>query len=340
METPCYVFDRKKVISNWNELKLSIQPDLMFYALKANGNIEILRSLNQIGANFEIASPGELSALEKLGVHPERIICSLPVKKCEFIMKFYEYGIRYFVFDTLSEFNKLVQLAPLSKKILRLNVTSIAPQSIPFGVEPDIFFEWSRSHMIDLNYIDGLTFYVSKNKDIITLMSVLNLCEIILHYIPKCEILNIGGNYRLPSEIDEHFYENLRKNLDLLRAKYGVRIYAEPGRSVVKSAGTLLSTIISMKPHGESTWVYIDAGIPTGISYAPKDILHVNKKESPYSYKYIFYDITCSHIPLFEKHLNYDLEPGDVLTLKDFGSYSLAKSSNFHGWASPLVYYI
>ena len=60
---------------------------------------------------------------------------SLPVKPPAMIKKLYSHGCRYFAFDHYDEFMKLQQLAPLSKKILRISIADIVPNSIPFGAD-------------------------------------------------------------------------------------------------------------------------------------------------------------------------------------------------------------
>lgn len=96
--------------------------------------------------------------------------------------------------------------------------------------------------------INGITFYLSKNKQISVITKVLDYCNEIFEIIGYDEkILNIGGNYRLPEEIEEGYYNALSLRLSMLRKNHNIKVLAEPGRSIVKSAGSLLTTVIDVK---------------------------------------------------------------------------------------------
>ena len=84
----------------------------VFYAVKANPDIQVLRLLNGLGTGFEIASEGELEILSRLNVGPERIISSNPVKTLKFLKMAASYGVRLFAFDSVDEVEKLVRYIP------------------------------------------------------------------------------------------------------------------------------------------------------------------------------------------------------------------------------------
>ena len=338
MDTPYYLFDTNIVKQNYDMLKNSLAVDRLFYALKPNSEDRILEVLNTNGANFEIASVGELEKLKRMNVNSERIICSLPVKSDEMIESMYRYGIRYFVFDTEYEYLKLRRLASDAKLILRIDITDIAEKTIEFGMAYENFAEALQKGTLRSEHIDGITFYISKNKDADKIIKALEYSEHFLKHLNKKSILNIGGNYRLPTEVSSDFYERLNRKLSSLKEKYGCILFAEPGRSVVKSAGKLITSVIGVKR--DKKYVYIDAGIPTGISYCPNEIVNLTRQEETEPIEYSFFDITCSHRLLFKTRLPFDININDHLEFRNFGSYSICKSSNFHGWETPACYYI
>ena len=85
IETPFLLIDKDKVREKTSRIGRYIQNSLVFYAVKANPDIEILRYLNKLKMNFEIASEGELAILSSIGVQPSRIISSNPVKSLKFL---------------------------------------------------------------------------------------------------------------------------------------------------------------------------------------------------------------------------------------------------------------
>ena len=299
--------------------------------------VKILNALNKINANFEIASIGELEKLIKLGVSSDRIICSLPIKTELTVEEMYKYGIRYFVFDSINEYEKLLKFAPKAKKILRVFLNDLFPDTIEFGMKYTDFLLHIKNQSVNLNYVDGVTFYLSDNKNIDKLCSTLQEVENFLLIIGKNKIVNIGGNYRLSEEVNQDFYNRLTLKLDYLREKYNAIIYAEPGRSVVKKAGSLVCKVIYVNK--EKNYVYIDAGVPTGISYKPSFITNLTNIDNEICCEYSFFDTTCSHRKLFETELPFSVDINDVLEFSNFGSYSVCKASSFHGWNMPDVYY-
>lgn len=310
--------------------------DNLYYALKPNGEKVVLKVLNSINANFEVASVGEFHKLKSLGVESNRIICSLPVKPIQWLQHLYTDGVRYFVFDNVNEYNKLKKYAPESKKIVRIDITDIATDTIEYGMP----LEGLLNSFDDLiKDIDGVTFFLSHNHHIDVLLGVLDRCDIILEHIGVNKIVNIGGNYRLPCDLQSDFYDILNERLRDLREKHACTIYSEPGRSVVKNAGSLIITVECVKNMDKVTYVYIEAGIPTGISYGLQVIQRIAGREEAWEIErtYKFYDITCSHRILFEYRTKDVYSVGDVLELKDFGCYSISKSSQFHGWDLPEV---
>lgn len=337
METPYYLFDLKQVQKSYCELKNIMNVDRLFYAIKCNGEDEILKALNKINANFEIASVGELRKLLSLGISVKKIICSLPIKTEEMISEMYALGIRYFVFDNASEYKKIKRYAPNALKILRIYLNDFLPDTIEYGMTFIEFQNLVANHDIESKDIDGLTFYISGNKDVNNVLLALSESEKYYNVIGNNKILNIGGNYRLPEEIDRNYYTKLNEKIESLKSKYKLTVYAEPGRSVVKKAGKLVCKVIYVNYNKK--YVYIDAGVPTGISYAPPIIHNLSNDNSSEIRLYTFFDITCSHRVLFSYSISFDINHGDILEFDNFGSYSICKASEFHGWGKPKCYY-
>ena len=76
--TPTYVYSRRAIEEAFDELKSGLggMPHLLCFAVKANGNLSILKLLAQRGSGFDIVSGGELDHLGRIGVRGERIVFS------------------------------------------------------------------------------------------------------------------------------------------------------------------------------------------------------------------------------------------------------------------------
>ena len=51
-------------------------PHTLCFAMKANGNLSILKLLAELGCGFDIVSGGELEQLRRIGVRGDRIVFS------------------------------------------------------------------------------------------------------------------------------------------------------------------------------------------------------------------------------------------------------------------------
>jgi ornithine decarboxylase len=140
IETPFLLIDGEKVREKVFRIGRYIKNSKVFYAVKANPDIEILRFLSGLGLGFEIASEGELDILSAIGVEPSRIISSNPVKSLKFLKVAASSGIDRFSFDSQDEVEKLAKIIPASKVYVRLSVPNEGsewPLSKKFGVELD-----------------------------------------------------------------------------------------------------------------------------------------------------------------------------------------------------------
>src|ERR1700739_4585761 len=76
--TPAYLYSRSAIESAFLELDkgLASLPHTICFAVKANGNLTILKLLAKLGSGFDIVSGGELEHLGHLGVPGDKIVFS------------------------------------------------------------------------------------------------------------------------------------------------------------------------------------------------------------------------------------------------------------------------
>ena len=76
--TPCFVYSEKSIIENFKEIQDIFCSDKrnVFYSVKANSNLSILKLLSDMGSGFDIVSIGELKRVLKIGADPKKIIYS------------------------------------------------------------------------------------------------------------------------------------------------------------------------------------------------------------------------------------------------------------------------
>ncbi|MCI9621930.1 MAG: hypothetical protein HFI23_01150 [Lachnospiraceae bacterium] len=342
MTTPSYLFDLAVIQRNYIHIRELLKDcDKVFYALKANGEQTIINSMKKYAVPFEVSSIEEFQAAKGNPEYEGDIICSLPVKSEEMITKLYEGGCQYFVFDCWEEYEKLKRLAPNALKIVRIDIRDLSHDTIDYGMTEKEFYEKYNS---GITKVDGVTFYNIPNLSIEQLKAILERCQYLLSSINEPQkVLNIGGNYRFESDLQPDFYKQLHKKISSMKSKIsGLTVYAEPGRTVVKSAGMIFTKVISIRKKLNKNEVYIDAGIPSGILYPPRKVGLFNscRIPQPYNVQYEFYATTCSKKLLFSIEMSYEIMENDILILEEMGTYSLCKSNHFHGWDFPQVKYL
>ena len=58
--TPLFVIDHEKIRQNYREFKAHMPNVQAYYAVKANSNPEIVKTLYEMGASFDVASMPEI----------------------------------------------------------------------------------------------------------------------------------------------------------------------------------------------------------------------------------------------------------------------------------------
>src|SRR5712691_10101699 len=76
--TPCYVYSAKTILENFRayDQAFGSQEHSVCYAVKANGNLAVLKLLAQAGCGFDIVSGGELFRVLKAGGDPAKVVFS------------------------------------------------------------------------------------------------------------------------------------------------------------------------------------------------------------------------------------------------------------------------
>ncbi|HPB19060.1 MAG TPA: type III PLP-dependent enzyme, partial [Candidatus Cloacimonas sp.] len=141
--TPCLIVDLDIVRNKYLELQASMPNYKIYYAVKANPMQEVIMLLNELGANFDLASPYELDQLLNLGIEPARLSFGNTIKKVSDIKYFYDRGVRFFTTDSKLDLHNLAKYAPGAKVLFRILTEGTGadwPLSRKFGSHPDTIY--------------------------------------------------------------------------------------------------------------------------------------------------------------------------------------------------------
>src|SRR5271155_6252146 len=127
-ETPCLVVDLKTIAEAYNALCRHLPLARVYYAVKANPAPAVVAMLKGKGANFDVASRGEIELCVDSGVSAVRLSFGNTIKKEKDIAFAYGTGVRLFSFDSAHELDKLARAAPGAQVFCRILVDCVGAE--------------------------------------------------------------------------------------------------------------------------------------------------------------------------------------------------------------------
>lgn len=204
MDTPFILMHLESIRKKYQKLVKYFPHAKIYYAVKANPAIEIIRLLNGLGAYFDVASIYELEKVLSADVPPDRISYGNTIKKRKDICHFFERGVRLFATDSEDDLYNIAREAPGSKIYIRIlteeSNTSDWPLSRKFGCHPEMAVEM----MINARSLGlvpyGISFHVgSQQRDIYVWDKALADVRTIFHRLSqediKLKMINLGGGF-------------------------------------------------------------------------------------------------------------------------------------------------
>ncbi|HTZ17487.1 MAG TPA: type III PLP-dependent enzyme [Dissulfurispiraceae bacterium] len=347
-QPPYLLMDREMIKEKVSLIGSNIRNSRVFYAVKANPDIEVCRMLAELGIGFEIASEGELRILAQLGVASERIITSNPIKTFRFLEEAVGYGIKYFAFDSRAEVDKLSRYAPDANVYVRLTVPNEGsewPLSKKFGVEIEeaaTLLTYARDKR--LNPV-GITFHVgSQCNNPYNWQHAVDKARELWDMAEadgiKLRMLDIGGGYPIrytKNVVDIPTIEN--RTDKVLRKKFSqdVEIFIEPGRAVVGDAGVFVGTVIGKAHRGNEDWLYIDVGVFNGLMESVGGIKYNYIVGSRGEEKtWTVSGPSCDSFDVIDKEAWFaEPEVGNRILIPSAGAYTISYASEFNGFSIP-----
>lgn len=348
--TPLEVISTKHIEENYLALKRHIPRLKIFYAIKANPADCILHKLSKLGANFDVASDGEIYKLHEMGVDGSRMIYANPVRSLQGLKAAAKVGIQKFTFDSKDEIDKIINYVPNAEVLARVKIDhsdAVIDLNIKFGVD--------KSEVIDLlKYAQskglsavGICFHVGSQT--MTSKAYLHAFKIARELIDKArqnglniKYLDIGGGLPAPA-IHKHIdvtqiMQDINKCIE--QDFTDVEVWAEPGRYMCASAVNIITSVVGRQKRNNREWYFLDDGIYgsfSGIMFDHWDYDFIPLKSGELQ------DVTlagpsCDSLDIVKKHmLCPKLDVGDLLLAINSGAYSTVSATTFNGFSLPQV---
>ena len=367
--TPVYVYSKATFRDHLQKIQDAYHPlDAMIcYAVKACGNIHILKFMAGEGSGFDIVSGGELYRVLQAGGDPSKIVYAGVGKTDAEILAALDAGIGYFNIESEAELENLIGLArkrgKRPKVALRVNpdvgykthaFTTTGKKETKFGVDIEravkVFADYGGNPSVNLCALHvhlgsgGKTIdpYVEAVRKILPLIDSLRADG---HAV---EALDLGGGYGADYESDTvpsaaQYAEGI---VPLLKDK-NLKLIMEPGKSICANAGVMLTRVLYVKRGGSKKFVIADAGMNDLIRPSLYDAFHFiwpAKVDEPFVPPRRNKDLqlegtevvdvvgpVCEGADFFARDRALPpVQRGDLLCVFTAGAYGFSMSSNYN----------
>jgi len=102
----------EQVKNNYRYLKEHMPRVNIHYAVKANPDERIIRTLKDLGSCFDVASDGEILQLQAMGIAGEKMVYANPVKPIHSIVTARQTGILNYMADSEPEIERWLKWRP------------------------------------------------------------------------------------------------------------------------------------------------------------------------------------------------------------------------------------
>ncbi|MBZ9996754.1 diaminopimelate decarboxylase [Mesorhizobium sp. BH1-1-4] len=269
---------------------------LVCYAMKANSNQAVLRTLAKLGAGADVVSEGELRRALAAGVPAGKILFSGVGKTAREMDFALEAGILCFNVESEPELELLSARASTLGKVapvsLRINpdVDARTHKKISTGKAENKFgIPWQRARQvyaraatlpgikitgIDTHIGSQITELQPFDDAFALLVDLVGALRADGHAIDH---VDLGGGLGIPYRVDNNppplpdaYAQIVRKHV----TKLGMKVMFEPGRLIVGNAGILVSEVIFVKEGDAKNFLVVDAAMNDLIRPTLYDAFH------------------------------------------------------------------
>lgn len=336
--TPLYVYDATELDAALARIRAAFGTARVYYAMKANPNLTLLRRLHAQGVGFECVSPGELARAQHIGAAGERIIVNGPAKT----PGEYALGARLGATFILDREDEVALLPPSSRALVRVNpalnisthdhlATGAAHSKFGVTLEqaPRVLAALRAAGHTAL----GLHVHIgSAIRDARDFTAAFGRLTELRGQTGPLGVLDAGGGWGLGADL-----HGIAREAHATAAAFGAQLWVEPGRYLVAQAGTLLTRVIGTKRTGRN-FTLVDAGMTEllrpmlyGAQHPVTPLWHREGTDT--------WDLAgpaCESGDLLARDVALPApQAGDLLAIGEAGAYGAAMSGNYLTRARP-----
>jgi len=361
--TPLIIIDHSLIKANYYKFRKYLPIVAPFYAIKANPESRIVKTLYDEGSGFDVASWEEFMIVYDMleGQHEEKkvfindkVIYANPVKRIDSLKKLNEYSIRM-TFDNYIEVDKIAKYCKSSRLILRVDVPntgSVVELSTKFGANPNIcmdLIKYAKKAGFD---VEGLSFHVGSQCS--NFDNYIQAFQIAQNIFTQAEnigqeltFLDIGGGFPVPYDENVPSFENLADVINNNISQYfdnpDIKIIAEPGRFFVATTAIAIVEINGKTIRNDKVYYYVNDGIYNTFSGVLFDHIqyHFKAFKEGLLKESAVVGPTCDALDKISLNEQLpDLNIEDLLYSENVGAYTNASATHFNGFPPAKVIHI
>jgi diaminopimelate decarboxylase len=283
--TPFYCYSTATLERHYRVLSEAFRgtDHLICFAVKANSNQAVLRTMARLGAGMDVVSEGELRRARAAGVPADKIIFAGVGKTRDELTYAVSEGVLGFNVESEPELELLSEVASQQRKTARVAIR-VNPDvdarthakistgksenkfGIPFLEAPKLYAQAARLPGIR---IAGIHMHIGSQitdlkpfRDAFRLMRELVLA--LRREGHELEHLDLGGGLGVPYRGSDDVPPHPDEYAATVRAALGdlgLKFILEPGRMIAGNAGVLVSRVIYSKRGAAKTFTIVDAAM-------------------------------------------------------------------------------
>src|SRR5258708_1727433 len=375
--TPAYVYSQTAIGDAYGELDsgLGALPHTLCFAVKSNGNLAILKYLAGLGSGFDVVSGGELEHLKQIGVPGKRIVFSGVGKTREEMREALRFrsgrrdgerGILLFNIESEAE------LAALVEEAARDRTRGGQAPAVSIRVNPDVQagghphistgryehkfgLDWEQARRLYLAHRDsrdirwqGISVHIG--SQIVGLGPFQRALRRLASYVSELrhagialEYLDFGGGLGI-RYTNEKVPERKAYARMVAAAVRPLRLHLllEPGRTIIGSAGVLLTRVLYVKENCGKSFVVVDSAMNDLLRPALYGAIHPITRVTRESQNYSSQQRADIVGPVCETGDCFlhdwplgSVKAGDLLAIWTAGAYGMSQRSNYNGRCRP-----
>ena len=354
--TPLYIYSRSHLIEQYGALAAAMKPvkPSIYFAIKSNSNLAVIRTLAEQGAGADVVSGGELYRARQAGVPADQIVFAGVGKTAEEIDYALSEDIKLFTVESEQELERIAERAAATGRLGRVAIrvnpdvdphthkyTSTGKAENKFGVD---LSRAERAYELALRLagleVAGLHMHLgspimSPTPYAEALEKVKPLCESLKREVDTFEHLDIGGGLGISYSPDQASLNPRDFAAAVLPALHdlGLKVGMEPGRFITGNAGILVTRVQYIKDNPFKKFVIVDAAmndlLRPPLYDAHHEIVPVRQTEETF-----FGDVVgpiCESGDFMAQGRELSaVDQGDLMAILSAGAYGFVMASNYN----------